>query len=110
VFGVAAIAFGASRSFPLSLAALVVAGMADQVSMVTRSTLIQLATPDALRGRVSSVSLIFISASNQLGAVESGFLAAATSAPFSAIFGGFACLGVLAAIALRVPELRRYRL
>jgi MFS family permease len=110
VFGVAAIAFGASRSFPLSLAALVVAGMADQVSMVTRSTLIQLATPDALRGRVSSVSLIFISASNQLGAVESGFLAAATSAPFSAIFGGVACLAVLAAIALRVPELRRYRL
>jgi MFS family permease len=109
-YGVATILFGVSRSFPLSFAALVLAGMADQVSMVTRSTIIQLATPDALRGRVSSVNLIFIGASNQLGAVESGFLAAATSATFSVVFGGFACLGVLAWVAARMGALRSYRL
>jgi MFS family permease len=110
VYGLATILFGLSRSFPLSFAALVLAGMADQVSMVTRSTIIQLSTPDALRGRVSSVNLIFIGASNQLGAVESGFLAAATSATFSVVFGGFACLGVLAWVATRMGALRRYRL
>jgi MFS family permease len=110
VYGLATILFGLSRSFALSFAALMLAGMADQVSMVTRSTIIQLSTPDALRGRVSSVNLIFIGASNQLGAVESGFLAAATSATFSVVFGGFACIGVLAWVALRMGALRGYRL
>jgi len=109
VFGLATIAFGLSRSFPLSLAALVVAGMADEVSMVARSTIIQLSTPDALRGRVSSVNMIFIGASNDLGSAESGFLAALTSATFSVVFGGVACLGVVAAVAWRVPALRHYR-
>ncbi len=109
VFGVATIAFGFSRWLPLSLAGLIVAGMADEVSMVARATIIQLATPDALRGRVSSVNAIFIGASNELGAAESGFLAAATSAVFSVVFGGFACLGVLALVARRAPELRTFR-
>jgi MFS family permease len=109
VFGVATIAFGFSRWFPLSLGALVVAGMADEVSMVARTTIIQLATPDALRGRVSAVNAIFVGASNELGAAESGFLAAATSATFSVVFGGVACLGVLAAVARRAPELRGFR-
>jgi MFS family permease len=109
VFGLATIVFGLSRSFPLSLAALVVAGMADEVSMVARSTIIQLSTPDALRGRVSSVNMIFIGASNDLGGAESGFLAALTSATFSVVFGGVACLGVAAAVAWRVPALRHYR-
>ena len=76
VYGVATIVFGLSRSFPLSVAAYMVAGMADQVSVVMRSTTIQLSTPDALRGRVRAVNMIFIGASNQLGAVESGFVAA----------------------------------
>jgi MFS family permease len=109
VFGLATVAFGASRAFALSLAALVVAGMADEVSMVARSIIIQLSTPDALRGRVSSVNMVFIGASNELGRAESGFLAALTSATFSVVFGGFACLGVLAAVAVLVPGLRRYR-
>ena len=74
------IGFGLSRSFPLSVALYMLAGAADQVSVVLRATAIQLTTPDALRGRVSAVNMIFIAASNQLGAVESGFLAAATSA------------------------------
>ena len=85
-------------------------GVADQVSVVIRATIIQLSTPDELRGRVSSVSMIFIGASNQLGAAESGFVAALTSAPFAVVSGGIACLVVVAAIASRMPELRRYRL
>lgn len=107
-YGVATIVFGLSRSFGLSVAALIVAGMADQISMVTRSILVQLTTPDALRGRVSSVNMIFIGASNELGGAESGFLASLTSATFSVVAGGFACLGVVATVALRVPSLRRY--
>jgi len=109
VFGAATIVFGLSRSFPLSVLAFVVAGMADQVSMTTRSVLIQLSTPDALRGRVSAVSMIFIGASNELGDAESGFLAALTSATFSVVAGGVACLGALAVVAARVPSLRTGR-
>ncbi|MEN8181203.1 MAG: MFS transporter [Myxococcota bacterium] len=108
-FGLATIVFGLSRSFPLSVGAFVVAGMADQVSMVTRATLIQLSTPDALRGRVSSVNLVFIGASNQLGAVESGLVAGLFGATFSVVSGGVACLAVLAWIAMRMPALRGYR-
>lgn len=109
LFGLATIVFGLSRSFPLSLAAYVLVGMADQVSVVMRHTTIQLSTPDALRGRVSGVNLLFIGASNQLGAAESGFLAALTSAPFAVVSGGVACLAVVAIVALTMPELRRYR-
>ncbi len=109
VFGLATLAFGFSRWFPLSVLALIVAGMADEVSMVARSTIIQLGTPDALRGRVSAVNAIFVGASNELGAAESGFLAAATSATFSVVFGGVACLGVLAIVARKLPQLARFR-
>lgn len=109
-YGVATIVFGLSRTFPLSLAAYIAAGAADQVSVVLRSTAIQLSTPDALRGRVSSVNLLFIGASNQLGAAESGFVAAATSAPFAVVSGGIACLLVVLIVALRMPELRNYEL
>jgi hypothetical protein len=83
--------------------------MADQVSVVMRHTAIQLSTPDALRGRVSAVNLLFIGASNQLGAAESGFVAALTSAPFAVVSGGIACLVVVAIVAATMPELRRYR-
>ncbi len=108
-FGVATIVFGLSRDFTLSIAALAVAGMADQISMITRHTLIQLSTPDDLRGRVSSVNMVFIGASNQLGDVESGFLAALTSATFTVLFGGAACLAVTGLIAWRIPALRSWR-
>jgi MFS family permease len=110
VFGVATIVFGFSRSFPLSLAAYAVCGMADQVSVVMRSTAVQLQTPDALRGRVSAVSMLFIGASNQLGAAESGFVAAATTPTFAVVSGGVGCLVVLALVAYLVPALRGYRL
>ncbi|MCC6764662.1 MAG: MFS transporter [Deltaproteobacteria bacterium] len=110
VYGVATIVFGFSRSFPLSLAAYVLVGVADQVSVVMRSTAIQLSTPDELRGRVSAVNLLFIGASNQLGAAESGFVAAATSATFAVVSGGVASLLVLGVVAWRIPQLRGYRI
>ena len=75
VFGIAILTFGVSRYFWLSLAALVVAGGADMVSVYIRQSLIQLHTPDAMRGRVSAVSQLTISASNELGEFESGLLA-----------------------------------
>jgi MFS family permease len=109
VYGVATIVFGLSRSFPLSIASYMLVGIADQVSVVMRSTAIQLSTPDELRGRVSSVNFIFIGASNQLGAVESGFVAALTNAPFAVVSGGIGCLIVLAIVVATIPELRRYR-
>jgi MFS family permease len=110
VYGLATIAFGLSRSFPLSLGLYMLVGAADQVSVVLRATAVQLTTPDALRGRVSAVNMIFISASNQLGAAESGFLAAATSATFAVTSGGIGCLLVVAATAWLIPELRNYRI
>jgi len=109
VYGIATIVFGLSRSFPLSVLAYMTVGMADQVSVVMRSTAIQLSTPDRLRGRVSGVNMIFIGASNQLGAAESGFVAALTSATVSVVSGGVACLVVLAAVAAALPRLRAYR-
>jgi len=110
VYSMATIAFGLSRWFPLSVATYMLVGIADQVSVVMRSTAIQLSTPDELRGRVSAVNMLFIGASNQLGAAESGFVAALTSAPFAVVSGGVGSLLVLAIVAARVPALRRYRI
>jgi hypothetical protein len=84
--------------------------MADQVSVVMRSTIVQLTTPDSLRGRVSSINMIFIGASNQLGAMESGFVAALTSATFAVASGGVACLAVAGVVARTNPALRRHRI
>jgi len=109
-YGVATVAFGLSRWFPLSVLAYVAVGMADQVSVVMRGTIIQLATPDALRGRVSGVNMIFIGASNQLGAAESGFVAALTTPTFSVVSGGVASVAIVAAVATWLPALRRYRI
>jgi MFS family permease len=108
VYGVATAVFGLSRWFPLSVAAYIVAGMADQVSMTTRSVISQLATPDALRGRVGAVNSIFISASNELGDAEAGFLASLTSPTFAVVGGALACLGFVAFTAGRIRELREY--
>ncbi len=108
-FGLATIAFGLARSFPVAVVAYALVGMSDQVSVVMRQTTIQLATPDALRGRVTAVNSVFISASNQLGMVESGLVAAVTSATFAVVSGGAGCIAVVGLIAARVPALRRYR-
>lgn len=107
-FGACTIVFGLSEEFWVSVAALVGAGMADQVSMVARQLILQLATPDALRGRVTAVNLLFIGASNELGAAESGFLAALTSAPFSVVTGGIVCLAALGVAMVAAPSLRTY--
>jgi len=104
-FGVWTMAFGLSRSLPLSLLALVFVGASDQVNVVMRRTIIQLDTPDELRGRVSAVSQVFIGASNQLGGAESGFVAAATSATFAVVSGGAGTLAVVGAIRALAPKL-----
>ena len=110
IFGLATIGFGLSTWFPASIVFYVVCGMADQLSVVMRSTAIQLATPDALRGRVSAVNFIFIGASNQLGAAESGFVAALTNPVFAVVSGGIGTLIVVAVVAARMPKLRQYRI
>lgn len=88
IFGLATIIFGISESYYLSLIALVATGAADSISVVTRMTLVQLETPDEMRGRVSAVNSIFIGASNQLGEFESGATAAAFGAVGSVVLGG----------------------
>lgn len=108
-FGVATIFFGLSTWMPLSVVAYAAVGMADQMSVIMRQTTIQLSTPDELRGRVTAVNSVFISASNQLGSMESGLVAAATNAMFAVVSGGVACLGVVGVVAWRIPALREYR-
>ena len=88
LFGAATVVFGVSTNFGLSLAALAITGAADMISVVTRQTLMQLETPDAMRGRVASVNTLFIGASNQLGEFESGATAALFGPQGSVVFGG----------------------
>jgi MFS family permease len=107
VFGLATIAFGFSTNFWLSLAALIVIGGSDMVSLVIRQTMIQMATPDAMRGRVSAVSSVFVGASNQLGSFEAGVMASLLGAAAAAVVGGFGTIFVVAAIAFYFPELRK---
>jgi hypothetical protein len=94
IYGVATIAFGLSTAFWLSFAALAVAGAADMVSVVIRQSLVQLDTPDAMRGRVSAVNSIFIGASNQLGEFESGATAAVLGPVGSVVLGGIGTIAV----------------
>ena len=96
VFGLATLVFGLSTSFPLSMAALAVTGAADMVSVVVRQTMIQLETPDEMRGRVSAVASVFIGASNQLGEFESGATAALLGPVGSVVLGGAGTLLVAA--------------
>lgn len=106
VFGLATIVFGLSTNFWLSLAALVVIGGSDMVSMVIRQTMVQIATPDAMRGRVSAVNSLFVGASNQLGSFEAGVMASLLGAAAAAAVGGCGTLLVVAAIAWYFPALR----
>jgi MFS family permease len=107
LFGLATVVFGLSHSFTLSLLALVVTGAADSVSVVMRSTLVQLETPDEMRGRVSAVNSIFIGASNQLGEFESGGVAAIWGPVVSVVSGGIGTLLVAAAWFQLFPALAR---
>lgn len=95
IFGLTTIIFGLSTRFPLSLIALLVLGASDMVSVNIRSSLIQLATPDAMRGRVSSVNMLFIGASAELGEFESGFTAALVGTLPAVILGGVGALLVV---------------
>ena len=106
IFGVATVVFGLSHSMPLSLACLALLGAADMYSVYVRQSLIQLYTPDAMRGRVGAVSSLFISASNELGEAESGFLGAIIGPVTAVIAGGVGAILVVVFWAWRFPELR----
>ena len=106
-FAVAIIGFGLSKSFFLSLLLLTVSGMADNVSVVIRSTLLQLLTPAEMLGRVSAVNSVFIGSSNELGAFESGVAARLLGAVPAVVLGGTASLLVVALTARLVPRLRQ---
>ena len=106
LFGLATIVFGLSTSFPLSLAALVLLGASDVVSVVIRSSLVQIATPDAMRGRVSAVNSMFIGTSNQLGEFESGTTAALFGTVPAVVVGGIGTIAVALLWSRLFPSLR----
>ena len=109
VFGGATVAFGLSRWMPLSLACLALLGAADMFSVYVRQSLIQLYTPDEMRGRVGAVSSLFISASNELGEAESGFLASLIGPVVAVVAGGAGAVAVTLLWAFWFPELRLAR-
>jgi len=108
VFGIMTIVFGLSRNFLLSLAALIILGAADMVSVVVRHTVVQIVTPPAMRGRVSAVNLIFIGASNQLGEFESGVTAHWFGTVPAVVLGGIGTLIVVVACSYLFPQLRDF--
>ena len=108
-FGVATIVFGLSTNLWLSLAALFMIGAFDSISMIIRGTLVMIWTPDEMRGRVISVESVFVGISNELGAFESGVIAALLGATATVALGGIGTILVVSAIALWWPEVRRLR-
>jgi MFS family permease len=109
IFGAATVVFGLSRSMSLSLVCLALLGAADMFSVYIRQSLIQLYTPNEMRGRVGAVSTLFVSASNELGEAESGFLAALVGPVIAVVGGGIAAIGVTLLWAKWFPELRLAR-
>ncbi len=107
-FGLATIAFGLSRSFTLSLILLALIGAFDMVSVVVRSTLMQVLTPDELRGRVGAVNALFIGTSNELGGFESGAAAALLGPVVAVVAGGIGSILVVLVVAAVWPEVRRF--
>jgi MFS family permease len=108
VFGLWTIVFGLSRSFWLTMAALIIIGGADTLSGILRNTLRQLQTPDHLRGRMVSVNQIFYFGGPQLGEVESGLVAQLFSVPIAIVTGGIGCILAVVAVVLKWPQLYRY--
>lgn len=106
VFGLSIIFFGLSKWFWVSMFALFISGMADGISMVIRQTILQLKTPDEMRGRVASVNSIFIGSSNELGAFESGLMAKLLGASLAVVVGGSLTLITVVATAAGFPKLR----
>jgi MFS family permease len=107
-FGFATIAFGFARSFPLAVLALIFVGGADTVSTIIRNTIRQLATPDYIRGRMTSVNQIFFQGGPQLGEVEAGLVAQLFGAPFAVVSGGVGCILAVIWIVRRWPQIRKY--
>ena len=106
-FGVFTIVFGLSRNLIVSLLALLLTGAADMISVVIRATLVQIATPDEMRGRINAVDMLFIGASNELGQFESGLTAHWFGTVPAVVLGGVGTLLVIAVWAWRFPEFRR---
>jgi hypothetical protein len=106
-FGVFTIVFGISRSLIVSLLALALVGATDMVSVIVRATLIQLGTPDAMRGRVNAVDMLFIGTSNELGEFESGLTAHWFGTVPAVVLGGLGTLAVIAIWTWTFPELRQ---
>jgi predicted MFS family arabinose efflux permease len=106
VFGLATIVFGVSRSFVVSLLALIVSGAADMVSVFVRQSLVQLRTPDEMRGRVAAVNLVFVGASNEFGEFESGLTAAWLGVVPAVVAGGVGTLLIVGLWSLLFPALR----
>ena len=107
IFGAATVVFGVSRSLPLSLAALFVVGASDMVSVVIRASMLQLATPQEMRGRVSAVNSLFVNASNELGEFESGLTAQWWGAVRAVVVGGVGSLAITGLWSAFFPSLRR---
>jgi MFS family permease len=105
-FGACWIFFALSHSFWLSLALLTLSGMVDNVSVVIRSTLLTIRTPQHLLGRVSGVNQIFIGSSNEIGSFESGVAARLLGTVASVVYGGFVTLGIVGVTAWKIPALR----
>ena len=108
VFGAATILFGLSRSFALTMLALIIVGAGDAISTVLRNTIRQLQTPDEMRGRMVSVNQIFFAGGPQLGEVEAGIVASAVSTPFAIVTGGIGCIVAVIYTAVKWPTLRKY--
>jgi MFS family permease len=108
-YGLATVVFGLSKSFALTFLCLALTGATDTVSMIFRNVIRQLVTPDHLRGRMTSVNMVFFMGGPQLGELEAGLVASAFGAPFSVVSGGLGCLAAVAWVAWRTPALRRYR-
>ncbi len=106
-FGLCMIVFGLSRNAWLSLVALTISGAVDQVSVVVRHVLVQMRTPDHLRGRVAAINSVFIECSNELGSFESGLVAKVFTPVISVVSGGIGTMLVVAGVAWGVPEVRR---
>lgn len=106
-FGVATVVFGFSKHFLLSFAMLVLTGACDNISVIVRQALVQLRTPDEMRGRVSAINYVFIGSSNELGGFESGLVAHWFGPVFSVVFGGCATIVTVIAAAIVWPELRK---
>jgi MFS family permease len=109
-FGLSTVAFGVSREFVLSVVLYGLIGAFDQVSVVMRQTIVQLGTPDELRGRVSAVNQVFVQASSQIGGMESGFAAALGGATFAVVSGGIVSIAVAGIVGVLMPAVWRNRL